>query len=456
MLSFMAWYAFPPLLARSIRADLNLSREQVLNSNIVALAAGFFMRFVVGPLCDAFGPRYVMVAILFCSAIPAGLAGTITNVGGLYAIRFFLGIAGASFVPCQVWCTGFYDKQVVGTANAFAAGWGNAGAGVTYFVMPAVFDSLVHDRGLTPHVSWRVAFIVPCILLIATGMGTLFLCDDHPNGKWQNRHLAYSGPSSDVEVDSRRDASTEDEKKPDDAVVTTAYTPAYDDENKPKKPVVEVVEKPSFNTAMKALACPQTLMLAAPYFCTFGGELAINSILSSYYLKHFPQWGQTLAGRWAAMFGLLNVITRPAGGLIADLIYKHVKPSWGVQCKKYWYAFCVFMQGVFCLWVGILDPNVPVTLVGGVAGIAIFMDAANGAAYALVPHVHPQVNGIMSGVVGGSGNLGGLVFNIVLRFVGYHQGIYIIGAVSAAVGAGICFIHPIPKSQRGGSGYMAS
>ena len=81
------------------------------------------MRFIVGPLCDAFGPRKVMIAILACAAIPTGLAGTISSVNGLYAIRFFVGIAGAAFVPSQAWCTNWYDKGVVGTANAFAAGW---------------------------------------------------------------------------------------------------------------------------------------------------------------------------------------------------------------------------------------------------------------------------------------------------------------------------------------------
>ena len=37
-------------MGRSIRADLNLTRNEVLNSNIVALAAGFAMRFAVGPV----------------------------------------------------------------------------------------------------------------------------------------------------------------------------------------------------------------------------------------------------------------------------------------------------------------------------------------------------------------------------------------------------------------------
>ena len=34
----------------------------------------------------------------------------------------FIGVLGATFVPCQVWCTGFFDKNVVGTANALAGG----------------------------------------------------------------------------------------------------------------------------------------------------------------------------------------------------------------------------------------------------------------------------------------------------------------------------------------------
>lgn len=80
------------------------------------------MRAICGPLCDRFGPRLVMVGILLVSSIPCGLAGTVTSVTGLYLIRFFVGISGAAFVPCQVWCMNWYDKNVVGTANAFAAG----------------------------------------------------------------------------------------------------------------------------------------------------------------------------------------------------------------------------------------------------------------------------------------------------------------------------------------------
>lgn len=86
---------------------------------------------MAGPLCDRFGPRYVFAGILLSGAIPTAMAGLATNASGLIAIRFFVGILGGSFVPCQVWCTGFFDKNVVGTANSFAGGWGNAGGGIT-------------------------------------------------------------------------------------------------------------------------------------------------------------------------------------------------------------------------------------------------------------------------------------------------------------------------------------
>lgn len=54
--SFSAWYSFSPL-SKSIRADLKITNDQWLNSNIIALVAGMVMRAVVGPCCDRFGPR---------------------------------------------------------------------------------------------------------------------------------------------------------------------------------------------------------------------------------------------------------------------------------------------------------------------------------------------------------------------------------------------------------------
>jgi len=104
-----------------------LTTAQVSNSNVIALAATFFVRVFVGPAVDRYGPRKVMATILVLGAIPSGLAGTAHNATTLYILRFFIGILGATFVPCQAWTSAFFDKNCVGTANALVGGWGNMG-----------------------------------------------------------------------------------------------------------------------------------------------------------------------------------------------------------------------------------------------------------------------------------------------------------------------------------------
>lgn len=166
-----------------------MEQYEVANSNIIALTATLIVRLVAGPCCDHFGPRLTFAGCLLAGAVPTFLAGTVSNASGLYALRFFIGILGGSFVPCQVWTTGFFDKNVVGTANALAGGLGNLGGGITYFVMPAVYKALVND-GLPSHKAWRVSFVVPGILIVFVAICLVLLCDDTPTGKWNERHAA--------------------------------------------------------------------------------------------------------------------------------------------------------------------------------------------------------------------------------------------------------------------------
>jgi NNP family nitrate/nitrite transporter-like MFS transporter len=65
-----------------------------------------------------------MACLLILGAIPSGLAGTAHNAETLYVLRFFIGILGATFVPCQAWTSAFFDKNCVGFANALVGGWG--------------------------------------------------------------------------------------------------------------------------------------------------------------------------------------------------------------------------------------------------------------------------------------------------------------------------------------------
>ena len=166
-----------------------MKQYEVANSNIIALTATLIVRLIAGPACDHFGPRLTFAGCLLAGAVPTFLAGAVYNASGLYALRFFIGILGGSFVPCQVWTTGFFDKNVVGTANALAGGLGNLGGGITYFVMPAVYKALVSD-GLPSHKAWRVSFVVPGILIVFVAVCLVLLCEDTPTGKWNERMAA--------------------------------------------------------------------------------------------------------------------------------------------------------------------------------------------------------------------------------------------------------------------------
>jgi len=200
--AFLSWFAFPPLIPEAIKSDLHLSGAQVANSNVIALSATLGIRIIVGPLVDLYGPRKVMAYLLILGAIPSGLAGTAYSAEALYVLRFFIGILGATFVPCQAWTSTFFDKNCVGTANALVGGWGRCSAfhrrgscsldwfivsrkygvstnfkfliasdvdekhffsgGATFAIMTTLFEALTHTYGLSAHVAWRAAFaIVP-------------------------------------------------------------------------------------------------------------------------------------------------------------------------------------------------------------------------------------------------------------------------------------------------------
>ncbi|KAL4763443.1 MFS transporter [Aspergillus foveolatus] len=450
LVAFLSWYAFPPLLSVTIKKDLHMSQDDVANSNIVALLGTFVMRFIAGPLCDRFGPRLVFVGLLICGAVPTAMAGLVTTPQGLIALRFFVGILGATFVPCQVWCTGFFDKNIVGTANSLAGGFGNAGGGITYFVMPAIYDSFVHDRGLIPHKAWRVSYIVPFIIIISIALAMLFTCPDTPTGKWADREKTRG--QSIVDLSSTPNESSansinisSDEKKAVRPEVTDSEAQVHVRPGQIES-TDAVIEAPTIKRYLSIALDPSALAVAVPYACSFGAELAINSILGAYYLLNFPHLGQTQSGRWASMFGLVNVVFRPMGGFIADLIYARTNSVWA---KKMWLVVLGLAMSGMAILIGFLDPHRESVMFGLVVLMAFFIAASNGANFAIVPHVHPSANGIVSGIVGGMGNFGGIIFAIVFRYNGtqYHRSLWIIGFIILGCTLFLSWVRPVPKQN---------
>ncbi|CAI6338940.1 unnamed protein product [Periconia digitata] len=463
MIAFWSWYAFPPLLADVIAEDIHMKSFEVANSNIIALTATLIVRLIAGPCCDRFGPRLTFAGCLLAGAIPTFLAGTVQNARGIYALRFFIGILGGSFVPCQVWTTGFFDKNVVGTANALTGGLGNLGGGITYFVMPAVYNGLVKD-GLPKHKAWRVSFVVPGVLIVFVAACLLILGEDTPSGSWNSRqaaaeeslrrHSVVSGVDATGSITDAPPAPTEKDT-PDSASSSEKPHGWKDSEHQTTDQDMldsargEVIRKPSLRDMLAVMFSLPTLTVAACYFCTFGAELAINSILGNYYSKNFPTLGLQQTGNWAAMFGLLNGVTRPLGGYISDLAYRRTRSVWAKKAVLHTYGI---LTGIFLIVIGVLDSKSQATMFGLVAGMAFFLEGGNGADFGLVPHVHPHANGVVSGVTGAAGNLGGIVFAIIFRYHGKNYGkvFWIVGVMTLGINLAVGWIRPIPRGQVGG------
>lgn len=424
-------------------------------------------------------------------AIPLGLAPLVHNAPGLYASRFFIGILGGAFVPCQVWSTGFFDKNVVGTANALTGGFGTAGGGITYFIMPAVFDAFLAS-GHTIGESWRLTFIVPLAMVLATGAALLLLCPDTPTGKWNERHLhgnstvtaqaelpsnsSTTANSSIVDVPGRitdkvpsPDLSSPTESKEKipaapvldleaqlprtiDISIGNGISHGHGGRSSSSSPSDEVVRKPTLSDAVRVAASPQAIFHLLTYMCSFGSELAINMVLASYYVRNFPSLGQTEAATFAALFGFQNFVTRPLGGAVSDLLYNYCGRS--LWLKKLWIVGCGVAAGALLVAIGQRDPRDQAEMLGLVALAAVFLQAGNGANFSLVPHVHPSANGILSGLTGAGGNLGGVVFSVIFRSMdggtNFAKGFWVIGLVNLAVCLGVSWIPPLPKGQASG------
>ena len=229
---------------------------------------------------------------------------------------------------------------------------------LTYLII-SVLNSLV-ARGYTPHVAWRISFVmVPFIIVMFIAMMILFFAPDTPTGKWEDRHLNNAAAVTKTEAvavvnvekygmeDANQTGQQSDEhsaelekgdpaahgahghKRRDSAVVDSEDVQAAE---------AQLIKKLSVMDVVRVLLSLPTLMQCACYFVTFGCELSINGILGAFYIEASgkPPWTQTESGNWAAMYGLLNIVTRPLGGYISDLLY----PRAGVEGKKYWMLFC--------------------------------------------------------------------------------------------------------------------
>jgi NNP family nitrate/nitrite transporter-like MFS transporter len=290
-------------------------------------------------------------------------------------LRFFIGIAGGTFVMCQYWTSRFFTLEVVGTANGLAGGWGNLGAGVTQLVMGSIlFPIFKVICGGDSEMAWRTVSVVPAVIAFATGIIIYFISDDSPKGNYHE--LKAHGVFSKV-------------------TTTSSF------------------EKGAFNW--------NSWLLFIQYACCFGVELSMNFATTLYFKDEFGQSTEAAAAM-TSIFGWLNLLARGAGGFASDFgFYK-----WGMRFRLLILTIFLAAEGVFVL----IFANTS-SLAGAITTLiffSIFVQAAEGAVYAIVPYVDPLNMGSVIGIVGAGGNVGAVAFGFAFRELDYATAFTIMGA----------------------------
>ena len=190
---FFAWFAVAPLMP-VIRADLGLSHDQIANINIAAVLVTIFVRLLIGPLCDRYGARRVFTGLLVLGAVPVIAISSVQTYAGFLFWRLCIGAIGASFVITQFHTSVMFAPNVVGTANATAAGWGNAGGGAAQAAMPMILGALL-SFGLEPSLGWRVALLVPGMMMLVMAVAYFRYAKDTPSGNSSNEIIGELRPA---------------------------------------------------------------------------------------------------------------------------------------------------------------------------------------------------------------------------------------------------------------------
>ncbi|UDY35153.1 NarK family nitrate/nitrite MFS transporter [Dermatobacter hominis] len=429
-LTFVAWFNFAPF-ATTIGGQFDLSTGQLVTLGLCNLALTVPARLVVGSLLDRFGPRRTFSAILLYATVPCLLFATAQSFEVLVLSRLLMGVVGAGFVVGIRMVAEWFPPAEVGTAEGIYGGWGNFGAAAAALTLPAVAGAVGGPAG------WRWAVAGTGVVAGLYGLAYLRLVRDTPDGT----PYARARRAAALEVTSRGAVwgLIAMSVPLAGALVVIAWRIFH----------VGVISAGALGVAVAAslvlLALQVTsvwrvnerartstypsgqrypfrsvAVLSFAYACTFGSELAAVSFLPEFFET---TWGLSaaVAGAAAAAFAVMNLVSRPGGGLLSDL----------VASRRRWLSVLLGGLGVGYLVLSQLSSAWPLWLaLVAVLVTSVFAQAGNGAVYAIVPLVRRQASGQVSGLCGAYGNVGGIVFLTVLVVSSARTAFLVMGVAS--------------------------
>lgn len=433
-LTFVVWFNLAPF-ATTIKAQLGLTKAQMGTLALCNVALTVPARILVGMALDRYGPRRVYAAILIFAAVPSLAFAASSSFAMLVASRLALGIVGAGFVVGIRMVSEWFPPREVGLAEGVYGGWGNFGSAAAALTLPTLAG--VFGSPFPAIEGWRLAIALTGLISAAYGFYYLRAVADTPEG------VAYVRPRRQgaLEVTNRGAvAGLVALTVPLTGVLVLIAWRVYDSGVLPASAFFVVIAGLAVLLAVQfrqavvvnrpALAgeyLPEdqypfrsVAILCLAYACTFGSEIAVVSMLPTFFEETW-HLGPALAGALAAPFAVMNLVGRPLGGLLSDRMSSRVRALRLVG---------VGLAGGFGV-LALLSPSWPVGLaVAAVFVCSFFPSAGNGTVYAIAPLVKRRVSGQIAGLVGAYGNIGAVVFLTSLLYVSERAFFLIIAGAS--------------------------
>lgn len=417
-ISFFVWFNHAPLLGM-MRDSMGLTAQQVKTLLILNVALTIPARIIIGMLVDAFGPRRIYSMLLFVSSFLCFGFAMADDYEQLALMRFLLGFVGAGFVIGIRMIGEWFPAKQTGLAQGIYGGWGNFGSAGAAVILPTVALMFGGDDG------WRWAIGSTGVVSLVYSAIYYFSVTDTPKGSTYFKPKKNGG----LEITSSFDfflylimniplfAAL--------AVLTWKLSPAnlgmlsagvtymiyiilgclyafqsiriYQINKHVFTETVPEIEQYKFK---------QVALLDLAYMVTFGSELAVVSILPLYFMDTF-NLSAVQAGMIASVFAGLNLIMRPAGGWISD--------KFG---RKLSLTILMAGTGIGYYLLSLITSEWSISLaVAAVIFSSLFVNAGNGAVFAIIPLVKRRLTGQIAGMAGAYGNVGAVTFLTTLSFV---------------------------------------
>ncbi len=446
-ISFVVWFNHAPLLI-SIQQTLSLTDQQIKTILILNVALTIPARIIVGMLVDKYGPKIMFPMLLGISSFICFFFAMADTFQQLAAARFMLGFVGAGFVIGIRMISEWYPAKQVGMAEGIYGGWGNFGSAAAAMSLPTIALMFGGEEG------WRYAIALTGAIALVYAFIYYNSVSDTPKGSTYFKPKKSGG----MEVTSKGDfflyllmniplyaalALLTWKLSPSGVSLLSAgiaqaiyiglgvlyIYQAYH---------IYQVNKAIFTTPVPEIhryKFKQVAVLDLAYLATFGSELAVVSMLPLFFHDMF-EISAVQAGLLASGFAFMNLVSRPIGGLFSD--------RWG---RKRTLTICISGLALGYFIMSLITPEWAIVFaVLATMFCSFFVQAGEGAVFAVVPLVQRRLTGQVAGMAGAYGNVGAVTFLTVLSLVSAQTFFLVIAATAVVTLVAVQFMDE-PKGQ---------